>query len=338
MSEDRRAGGALKVEGHVYRIGQPATGVVIRADAGTIAVELPGHVRGVIRREALPRALRAKPCDQVVSRGAEVEAVVQRIDRQKYHILLSGLRIIRDPWEELRPRLKVGALVRGEVYNIEPFGVFVELDEGVSALIPVAEIPRGVRSSLGEVLAPGDLVEARVMAIDDAQREIAVSIRAQVDLLRDFRKRTKGKLEQEAGFAKALAERTSPAPAQVRLRLQGGKGKIQRILFVDDDPEFLDRYAGWLRRLGYEVETATTGEEGVERAVSESFDLLLLDVNLPDISGIKVARQIKRERPAAVIAIVTADDELVQSPELQNLELVGVVSKWSGFSGLATPH
>jgi len=334
MSDGQASGETLQIASHLYRVGQPAAGVVLKAAADALLVELPGHIRGLIQHVSLPPELRDKKCDQIVSKGAEVEAVVQRIDREKHLVLLSGLKIVRDPWEETRPRLKPGALVRGAVYNIEEFGVFVELDQGISALIPVSGIPGGIRGNLGKMLALGDLVEARVCDINDKKREIAASIQAQLDALRDFRKNAKGKWEQEAELVETLLEKVNPVEKQSRPQLQGSKGKVRRILFVDDDPDFLDLYGDWLKKAGYEVEAATTGDAGVERGVTEGYDLILMDVNLPDIDGIEATRRILKERPDSQIAIVTADDEFDSSKIPAEVKLVGVVSKWEGFPGI----
>jgi PAS domain S-box-containing protein len=66
-----------------------------------------------------------------------------------------------------------------------------------------------------------------------------------------------------------------------------------RILIVDDEPINLQITRRTLEKAGFEVIEAATGEDGLFSARSQMPDLLLLDVNLPDISGIEVCRQIK---------------------------------------------
>ncbi len=68
-----------------------------------------------------------------------------------------------------------------------------------------------------------------------------------------------------------------------------------RILCVDDDPELLSITSEILRREGYEVIKASTGNEGLRMAKQEHPDLILLDVNLPDINGNEVCKQIKAD-------------------------------------------
>ena len=71
--------------------------------------------------------------------------------------------------------------------------------------------------------------------------------------------------------------------------------KYPQILVVDDEPDLLDINSTILRSAGYEVLEASTGNDCLRIATEEHPDLILLDVNLPDISGIDVCRQIKAD-------------------------------------------
>jgi PAS domain S-box-containing protein len=77
-----------------------------------------------------------------------------------------------------------------------------------------------------------------------------------------------------------------------------------RILMVDDDPEILTVYSRLLGLGGYEVLTASTGQEGLHVARQRRPDVVLLDVMLPDMSGIEVCRQIKTDASLQDIFVV----------------------------------
>ena len=79
--------------------------------------------------------------------------------------------------------------------------------------------------------------------------------------------------------------------------------KTTSILMVDDDPAILEVYSKILRRQGYDVWEASTGQQGLQVARERHPDLVLLDVMLPDLSGIEVCRQIKAD-PALVDVFV----------------------------------
>lgn len=81
-----------------------------------------------------------------------------------------------------------------------------------------------------------------------------------------------------------------------------------RILVVDDNRDNLEVLATRLRFRGYEIDTATRGEDALERVASKTPDLILLDVMMPGMDGFEVARRIKSdpELPFIPIILVTA--------------------------------
>ena len=81
-----------------------------------------------------------------------------------------------------------------------------------------------------------------------------------------------------------------------------------KILIVDDDENILRLYQEELEEEGYEIVTASTGMEGLEKFERENPDLVTLDIHLPDIDGIKLLRQMKEKRPRLPIIMSTAYD------------------------------
>ena len=67
-----------------------------------------------------------------------------------------------------------------------------------------------------------------------------------------------------------------------------------RLLIVDDEEALRDQLSGHFRRAGYEVATAGSGREALEKAAAGP-DLILLDVMLPDMSGLEVCRRVRRD-------------------------------------------
>ena len=83
-----------------------------------------------------------------------------------------------------------------------------------------------------------------------------------------------------------------------------------RILLVEDEEKLARVVELELRYEGYEVEKAFDGREGLEKALSGHFDLILLDIMLPSMSGMEVLRRLRRESQVPVI-MVTARDAVV---------------------------
>jgi two-component system response regulator RegX3 len=83
-----------------------------------------------------------------------------------------------------------------------------------------------------------------------------------------------------------------------------------RILVVEDEPTIADSVGYALRGEGHEVEVVGDGEHAVAVALDDEFDLLVLDLMLPGVSGVEVCRRL-REESAVPILIVTARDSEV---------------------------
>jgi len=79
-----------------------------------------------------------------------------------------------------------------------------------------------------------------------------------------------------------------------------------RILIVEDEPNMVAGLRDNFEFEGYEVITAADGLAGLERALRDQPDLVLLDVMMPRMSGLEVCKQIKAKRPAMPVILLTA--------------------------------
>lgn len=83
---------------------------------------------------------------------------------------------------------------------------------------------------------------------------------------------------------------------------------MQKILIVEDDLLAAELERDYLEVSGYEVELCSNGEEGYREAMSGKYNLLLLDIMLPGMSGFEICRRIRREQNVPII-MVTAKTE-----------------------------
>ena len=86
----------------------------------------------------------------------------------------------------------------------------------------------------------------------------------------------------------------------------------KRILLVDDDRDFVEMLTDLMETSGYEVLTAISGEEGIEKCKESSPDLILLDIMLPQIDGLDVLYMLRNlyNTKAIPIIIVTGKTEM----------------------------
>jgi CheY-like chemotaxis protein len=78
----------------------------------------------------------------------------------------------------------------------------------------------------------------------------------------------------------------------------------KKILLVDDEADMVNVMSFRLKKAGYEVVTAETGAQALEKANTESPDLILLDINLPDIAGFEVCSRLKSGAATKQIPVI----------------------------------
>lgn len=81
-----------------------------------------------------------------------------------------------------------------------------------------------------------------------------------------------------------------------------------RVLLVEDDPSIREMAELGLSRAGFRVTTAAEGREGLQRFRHDPFDLVLLDVMLPELDGFEVCREIRKESRVPVVMLTAKTD------------------------------
>jgi DNA-binding response OmpR family regulator len=98
--------------------------------------------------------------------------------------------------------------------------------------------------------------------------------------------------------------------------------KIKRILCIEDEYFISELYARALRRAGYDVTTMLSGEDGLRAARSNLFDIILLDLMIPGITGFEVLRRLRAEIPelkAKVLITTNLDQEDSSRTEIESM-------------------
>ncbi len=82
-----------------------------------------------------------------------------------------------------------------------------------------------------------------------------------------------------------------------------------QLLWVDDEMELLKAHILFLEKKGYEVTTASNGTDAIDLCREQSFDLVLLDEQMPGLSGLETLQRIKEVQPALPVVMVTKSEE-----------------------------
>ncbi len=83
-----------------------------------------------------------------------------------------------------------------------------------------------------------------------------------------------------------------------------------RILVIEDEQDLASALARGLSRQGYAVDVAPTGMDGWELGEVNDYDLVILDLNLPEMDGLQICRRLRASKPGLLILILTARDRV----------------------------
>ena len=84
-----------------------------------------------------------------------------------------------------------------------------------------------------------------------------------------------------------------------------------RLLIVEDEKELCDTISKSLYESGYEVDTCYDGDEAFDYILTEEYDLIVLDLNLPGMDGMDILRELRKENEETKVLILSARSQII---------------------------
>jgi len=157
------------------REGEKLAGKVTHCTRYGAFVELFPGVEGLVHVSEMSYKKRVLRPEEVVSPGQVVPVMVKEIDFENKRISLSIKEAEGDPWIGVTEGYKVGQSLEGKLERKEKFGFFVELEPGVTGLLPVSKIKSSLNSAVVEKLKPGDRIPVIVEHVNPEERRISLA-------------------------------------------------------------------------------------------------------------------------------------------------------------------
>ena len=136
-----------------------------------------GGVDGMVHISELSWNRVRHPSD-VLAIGQTVEVFVIGLDAEKKKISLGYRKSEEDPWKLFTDKYNVGDVASVKIVKFMPFGAFAEVMENVDGLIHISQIANRRIEKAEDALTIGDVVDAKIVAIDEEKKKISLSIRA----------------------------------------------------------------------------------------------------------------------------------------------------------------
>ncbi len=160
-----------------YIVGSVISGRVRNLTDFGAFIEVEEGIDGLVHvSDISPR--RIKHPSEVLKKGDRVEAVILNIDVDNHRLSLGIKQLQPDIWEQFFTNHQVGSMIKGRVVRHAPFGVFVELDEGIEGLCHVSEVDDADRVKLEESFKVGEESEFKIIKLSASERKIGLSHRA----------------------------------------------------------------------------------------------------------------------------------------------------------------
>ncbi len=154
--------------------GDKVTGKVTRCAKFGAFVDIAPGIEGLVHISELSYTKRVLNPEEIVKTGETVSVLIKGIDTENKRVSLSLRDAVGDPWLDVETKFKVGQTVSGTVEKIESFGLFVNLEPGITGLLPKSKISRSEKKSELDKLKPGDNVAVVIDEMKLDERKISL--------------------------------------------------------------------------------------------------------------------------------------------------------------------
>jgi 4-hydroxy-3-methylbut-2-enyl diphosphate reductase len=114
---------------------------------------------------------------EIVKVDDEVEVQILRVDKEKGRISLGLKQLKVNPWSVIAEKYPLGAIVKGKVVRIAVFGAFVQLEDGVDALVHISQLADHRVSKVEDIVEVGQVITAKVIECKPEGKRISLSIK-----------------------------------------------------------------------------------------------------------------------------------------------------------------
>lgn len=155
-----------------YKAGTVVEGVITAVTDFGVFVSFGEKLEGLIHISELAWQRIDDPTE-LFKVGGKIKAEVIGVDGSK--IFLSSKKLLKDPWEEVEKKYKVGQPVRGVVLKVNPFGLFVKLDDDIHGLAHVSQLGLAPGQKAGDIFKAGEERSFIVASIEPKEHRLGLA-------------------------------------------------------------------------------------------------------------------------------------------------------------------
>jgi len=157
-----------------YKVGTEVDGKITAVTDFGVFINFGDNLEGLIHISELAWQRIENPAN-LYNVGDSIKAKVISIDGSK--IFLSSKKLLKDPWEDVEKKYKKGQIVKGTLLKVNPFGLFVKLDEDIHGLAHISQIGLAPNQKINEAYKVGDLLDFMVVSIEPKDHRLGLAIK-----------------------------------------------------------------------------------------------------------------------------------------------------------------
>lgn len=158
-----------------YKVGDTVEGKVTAVTDFGVFVEFGENLEGLVHISEIAWQRIDDP-REIVKVGQQIKAQIIKIENSK--IFLSMKALIADPWKDIEKRYSIGDVVKGKIIKINPFGLFVELDEDIHGLAHISELSEKQINDPNEIAQIGQEMTFSILTIEPKNHRLGLSLKA----------------------------------------------------------------------------------------------------------------------------------------------------------------
>ena len=293
---------------------------VLEIQPGGVLVKLLADDRtGFIRRGELSWDRRVGVTPPLPRAGERLEAKIIKERKESPEVYLS-LRQLVDPWHEVEKKYQPDQVVRGEVVNLRHFGVFVQLEPGLDAIVWPRDMPLRRDQRPAEILSIGDQVQGVITLIDLKKHKLELSLTRHMATLSLAPGPARKSIQLELFRDSVASTKTGPAAADppvtprdqmTRRRYHAPLPKPETLLLIDDNGSHLSEIRQQLEKtFSFDIDSVSSGRAALERVRNgQTYDLAIIDLKLANEHGPRVAEELLERLPDLAVLFTSLDPQ-----------------------------
>jgi small subunit ribosomal protein S1 len=159
-----------------YKVGTIIKGDITAVTDFGVFVSFAENLEGLIHISELAWQRIDNPSD-LFKVGDKIKAEVINIDGSK--IFLSSKKLMKDPWDGVEKKYKVGEKVRGTILKVNPFGLFVELDKDIHGLAHVSQLVLSPGQKITDIFKSGEEMDFEIVTIEPKEHRLGLIVFAE---------------------------------------------------------------------------------------------------------------------------------------------------------------